>query len=279
MSRSIKAGIAAAAIAGLVLTGCARDSDVPAFEDVEPDMWESMANADAMAMTAVLPEVMASDAPIIEEMLGGDLSDLQIYGALDGSATAIRLGEDQDPIMSMFGDEVYVSMEMTFETLGSVLMANATQDERDELEQVAAQFEGTYLDVSDDFDVASDGIDIADLLADMRAAAEEGRADDVTGFNFSELQSEGTYMQLDMETDDTGWYYSVDGEEDTDIMNGEAEEFIAIVTDREAPRLHHIRTGDTRMDFSWDDEVDIPQRPSEDQLVTEEDFMDVAMGQ
>ncbi|MDN6457807.1 MAG: hypothetical protein L0K38_12290 [Yaniella sp.] len=267
MSRSITTGVAAAAIASLALTGCgASASDVPAFEEIEGDMWESMAASEAVAMTAVLPEAMSSDAAIIEEMLGGNLSDLQIYGSLDESATAIRLGEDQEPIMSFFGDEVYVSMDMIQQTMNSSMAEEA-------------ELEGKYLDISDDYDAASGTVDVADLLEDMRSTAESGGADEVTGFDFSQLQSEGSYMQLDMESDDTGWFYSIDGEDENAIMNGEAEQFIGLASDREAPRLLEIRDGDTSMDFSWDDEVEIPQRPSEDQLVTEEDVMGMALGQ
>lgn len=278
MSRSMKAGIAAAAIAGLVLTGCARDSDVPAFDDVEPDMWESMTNADAMAMTAVLPEAMASDAAIIEDMLGGNISDLEIYGSLNESATAIRLGDD-DPIMSFFGDEVYVSMDMVWETMGEFMMAEAPAEQREMFERLATEFEGKYLDVSDDYNATTDSVDVSDLLDEMRSAAEEGRADEVTGFNFDELHPEGEYAQLDNETDDTGWYYATQEMSEGDIMNGVVDEFIVVPTDRENPRLDRIRDGDTQMKFFWDEEVEIPEKPSDDQLVTEQDFMEAAMGQ
>lgn len=278
MSRSIKAGIAAAAIAGLVLTGCARDSDVPAFDDVEPDMWESMTNADAMAMTAVLPEAMASDAAIIEDMLGGNISDLEIYGSLNESATAIRLGDD-DPIMSFFGDEVYVSMDMVWETMGEFMMAEAPAEQREMFERLATEFEGKYLDVSDDYNATTDSVDVSDLLDEMRSAAEEGRADEVTGFNFDELHPEGEYARLDMETEDTGWYYATQEMSEGDIMNGVVDEFIVVPTDRENPRLDRIRDGDTQMKFFWDEEVEIPEKPSDDQLVTEQDFMEAAMGQ
>ena len=240
MSRSLKAGAAAAAIAGLVLTGCsARASDVPAFDEIEGDMWESMAASEAVGMTAVLPEAMASDTAIIEEMLGGNLSDLQIYGSLDESATAIRLGEDQDPIMSFFGDEVYVSMDMMLQAMSTSMSADPAEAER--AEQLSAEFEGKYLDISDDYAAAGGTVDVADLLDEMRTAAESDQVDEVTGFNFGELQQEGAYMQLDMETDDTGWFYSIDGEDENAIMNGEAEEYLAVVTDRDAPRIYQPR--------------------------------------
>ena len=251
MSRSIRAGVAAAAIAGLVLTGCARDSDVPAFDDIEPDMWESMANADAMAMTAVLPESMADD-PIYEELLGSNLSNVEIYGSLNESATAIRLG--------------------------SILLAEAPAEQRDLIEQMAAGFEGKYFEVSADYDI-SDTLDMADLLQEMRSAAEEGRTDEVTGFNFDELHPEGEYARLDMETEDTGWYYATQEMSEGDIMNGVVDEFIVVPTDRETPRLDRIREGDTQMEFFWDEEVEIPERPTEDQLITEEDLMGMAIGQ
>lgn len=276
MSRSIKTGIAAASIAGLALTGCsASASDVPAFDDIEEAMWESMAASDAMAMTAVLPEAMASDAAIIEDMLGGDLTDLQIYGSLNESATAIRLAEDADPIMSFFGDEVYVSMDMLSQAMGSTL----PEVNQAELEEMMSAFEGKYLDVSEEYDAAAGTVDMANLLDQMRTAAESDQTDEVTGFNFHELQQEGSYMQLDMETDDTGWFYSIDGEGEQAIMNGEATQFLGIVSDHDAPRLERITNDGTRMEFTWDEEVDIPERPTDDQLVTEEDFMEIATGQ
>ena len=276
MPRSIRTGIAAAAILGLVLTGCARDSDAPAFGDIEPTMWEAMSGADAMAMTAVLPEAMASDAAIIEDMLGGNIADLEIYGSLNESATAIRLGEGEDPIMSFFGDEVYVSMDMVWETMGEFLMNQAPADQIDAFEQMASQFEGKYLDVSADYNTMSDKVDMSELLEEMRSAAEEGRADEVTGFNFDELHPEGEYAQLDMETEQTGWYYATQEMEEGDIMNGLVEKYIAIPTDRENPLLDQIREGDHKMEFFWNDEVEIPERPTEDQLITEEDFMGMA---
>ena len=234
-----------------------------------------MAASDAMAMTAVLPEAMASDAAIIEDMLGGDLTDLQIYGSLNESATAIRLAEDADPIMSFFGDEVYVSMDMLSQAMGSTL----PEVNQAELEEMMSAFEGKYLDVSEEYDAAAGTVDMANLLDQMRTAAESDQTDEVTGFNFHELQQEGSYMQLDMETDDTGWFYSIDGEGEQAIMNGEATQFLGIVSDHDAPRLERITNDGTRMEFTWDEEVDIPERPTDDQLVTEEDFMEIATGQ
>lgn len=234
-------------------------------------MWDSMAASDAMGISGALPEEMAGDAAVIEEMLGGNLSDLQIYGALDGSATAIRLGEDQEPMMSFFGDDVYVSMDMVLETMGPML----PEDQRS---QIAAEFAGKYADISDTVDTA-DSINMADLLDQMRSAAEAGETDEVTGFNFHELQQEGSYMQLDMETEDTGWFYHIDGEGEHAIMNGEATQTLGMTSDHDAPRLVRITNDGTRMEFTWDDEVEIPQRPSDDQVVTEADFMGMAPGQ
>ena len=85
-------------------------------------------------------------------------------------------------------------------------------------------------------------------------------------------------MQLDSETDDTGWFYHVDGEGEYPIMNGDATQYIGMVSDHDAPRLERIAQGDTRMEFTWDDDVEIPERPTEDQLITEEDFMAATMG-
>src|SRR5690625_2000324 len=149
MSHSFRTGVVTVAIAGLALTGCsARASDVPAFADIEGDMWKAMAASEAVGMTAVLPQEMTSDAAVIEDMLGGDLSDLQIYGALEESATAIRLGENQEPIMSFFGDEVYVSMDMM---LGTLKSSSAEAVEAELAEQLSTEFEGKYLEISEDY--------------------------------------------------------------------------------------------------------------------------------
>jgi hypothetical protein len=284
MSRSIRTGIAAAAIAGLALTGCtARASDVPAFEDIEQDMWEAMESSEAVAITGLNPEsvVTESDASMIGDVMGGDFSDLQVYGAMDGSATAISTGEGEAPIMSVFGEDVYVSMDMLFESLGDTMMAGASEEQRAQFDQLATTFEGSYLNVAEELEIDTDTVEtiqINDLLAEMRAAAEADRADEVTGFNFGDLQSEGSYQQLELEGDATGWYYSIHGVDEDGFMKDDSTEFIAVVTDREAPRLDHIRSGNTKMEFRWDDEVDLPQPPSEDQLVTEADFMEASLG-
>lgn len=278
MSRFMRTGIAAAAIAGLALTGCsASASNVPAFDDVEGDMWESMADSQAMGMSGVLPAEMASDAELID-MLGGNLADLQIYGSLAESATAVSLGEGEAPLMYFFGEDVYVSTDMMLEMINTVMMSEATETEHQQMQQATAELAGKYFDVSEEYAGAADSLDMSAMLDEMRSAAESDQADDVTNFNFGELQQEGSYQQLDMESDDTGWFYSIDGEDENAIMNGEAEQFIAIATDQDAPRLIEVRNGDTAMEFSWDDEVEVPQRPSDDQIVTEEDVMGMDLG-
>ena len=67
----------------------------------------------------------------------------------------------------------------------------------------------------------------------------------MTGFDFSQLQSEGNYMQLIWKAM-TPLVLLIDGEGDNAIMNGEAEQFIGVASDREAPRLVEIADGDTR---------------------------------
>ena len=276
MSRPLKGLLATAAIGGLALTACSDNpSNVPAFEDIEETMWESMAASDAVAMTAVVPESLGEDVAMLEELYGGNLNDLEIYGSLTEPATAIRMGEDQDPLLYVFEDEMFVSLEMTLEAMGSFMPQELSEAERAQFDELSAQAEGKYIDMSEDFQASDQNLEMSQILDDMRSAAESGGTDEMTGFDFSQLQSEGSYMQLDMESDDTGWFYSIDGEGDTAIMNGEAEQFIGVVSDREAPRLVEIADGDTRMDFSWDDDVEIPQRPSDDQIMTEEDFLEM----
>lgn len=272
MTRSLRTMLAATAIGGLTLTGCSQSaSDVPAFDDIEPAMWDAMSDSAAMSMTGVLPEAMASDAALIENVLGGSLADVEIYGSLTEPATGIRLGEDQDPFMMFIDDEVFVSMGMTLEAMAASPVADP--EEAELAAQLATELEGKYRDVTADYGAVT--VDVADLLADMRAAVEAGQTDEVTGLAFHELQQEGSYMQLNMETEDTGWFYHVDGSDDQAVMNGEATKFLGMNSDHEAPRLDRIVVDDTRIDFSWDDSVEIPQRPTEDQLIDEEDLTDL----
>ena len=86
-------------------------------------------------------------------------------------------------------------------------------------------------------------------------------------------------MQLDMETEDTGWFYHVDGEGEHAIMNGEATQTLGMTSDHDAPRLVRLTMDGSRMEFTWDDDVEIPQRPSDDQVVTEQDVMEATSGQ
>ena len=268
-----------AAIAGLTLTACGSDSDAPAFDDIEVNMWDAMSSADAMGITGTLPEAMASDAVIIEDMLGANVSDVQIYGSLTEPATAIRLGDDQEPIMYFFDDEVFVSWNMMVEVMTSPMGAEVSEAQLEEMRQNTSEFDGKYIDVSENYASIADSMDMTQLLEQMRSAAESDQPDEITGLNFGDLQQEGAYMQVDMETEDTGWFYSIDGEDENAIMNGQAKQFIGIETDRDAPRLIEARNGESSMDFTWDDDVEVPERPSDDQILTEEDIRAAAVGQ
>lgn len=220
---------------------------------------------------------MASDAEAVENMLGGNLAELEIYGSLTEPATGIRLREEQEPFMLFLGDEVYVSMGITMDAMAADPTADPAEIEL--AQRLAPDVQGKYLDVSADYESSVSRVDVAQLLEQMHSAAESGETDEVTGFNFHELQQEGSYMQLEMETDDTGWFYSVDGEDEYAIMNGEATQILGVVSDHEAPRLERITNDDNRMEFAWDDDVEIPVRPTEDQLMTEDDLMLLFQGQ
>lgn len=274
MARTFKALIATTAIAGLALTGCSSGSDVPELSAIEPTMWEAMAASEAMSMTGGLPESMSGDAAIIEEMLGGNIADVELYGSLQESATAIRLGADQEPIMLFFGDDVYIEMGAVLNSMGTALAENPTAEQQAQLEQAATELAGRYLDVSDDFATAAQAVEMADLLVDMRGAAQAGEMDPVTGFDFGQLQPDGSYQQLSMDGDETGWFYSDTGLGENSSATADTFQYIAVTADDDEPRLEQVRNGEQSLiTFDWDDEVQIPERPSDDQLVTQQDVM------
>lgn len=278
MARSFKTLIVSTAIAGLALTGCSSGSDVPELSSIEATMWETMAGSDAMSITGGLPASMSDDAAIIEDMLGGNIADVQIYGSLDEAATAIRLSADQAPIMYFFGEDVYIELGTLLTSMDTAFPGISTPAEQEQLEQALAAFEGRYLDVSDGFGAAADTLDMGELLQEMRSAAEAGQPDPVTGFDFGQLQEAGSYQQLSVESDATGWFYSDIGlGENPDATSSATHgtfQYIAVTADDKAPRLAQVRNGEqSLMEFGWDDEVDVPERPSDDEIVTQEDVM------
>lgn len=271
--------IAVVAVAGLVLTGCGgNSSDAPAFEDIEASMWESMANSEALSITGVLPDSMSGDAALVEEVFGGSVRDVEMYGSLQEQATAVRMGDNEEPFMVFFEDEAYVSFAMSIQAASAMFAEQAGGEELELLQQMSDDFAGKYIDVSEDYSAASDALGMADILESMRSSADSGQADQMTGFAFDQLQSEGAYMELSADSDETGWFYSVDGEDETSIMNGEAVEYIGVTSDHDSPRLQRMRDGETVVNFSWDDEVDTVEKPTEDQIVSEQDVMAAMMG-
>ncbi|NWN89537.1 MAG: hypothetical protein HLX51_13555 [Micrococcaceae bacterium] len=129
MKRNSRNVMALSASLSLVaLTGCSglmggeNVESAPALSEIDDLMWESMEEAGNVTITADM-SALSEDEPqlaqIFELMGGGDLSETRIYGALDASASAMSLSDDD--LYRSFGDNDENSTYMSADALFNML--------------------------------------------------------------------------------------------------------------------------------------------------------------
>src|SRR5699024_11408248 len=88
-------------------------------------------------------KVEPESADAMRQMIGDELSDLRIYGALDGSGTAISL-DDTDLMIGFGGDEAYLSGNAIFGLLEQQSFGFSAQEE-EMLNELSDEFSDSWL--------------------------------------------------------------------------------------------------------------------------------------
>lgn len=234
--------------------------EVPALSEIEDLMWDSMEQAGSVTVSADLENVAGSDPEgfaMFEELFGSDQSNFLISGDLDGSASAMSIG-DNDLVVSFGEDEAYMSADVIFSVLANQAPKMSAGQE-DLFDQLSEEFSGKWLDYSDELQSGDGGDDfnIGGLFSEMR----EGWA--------NEEESSGSPVERE-EIADEGSHEVREGD-DVWVYAGEAEgQDLVLTADHQAPRIVEVTDEDMTMTFSDWGETQAPERPDESDVMTEQ---------
>ena len=265
ISRSLLAATASASL--FVLAGCGGQGveDVPALSEIDDLMWETMQQEGSVTMSTDLALIADGD-PMVEQMFGG-ATDLSIYGALDGSATAVRVGEND--LMRVFGqDEAFLSGDALFAMFeGEGMGLDASEQEQ--LESAAAELADSWIDFSSELSGSDEDFNIGELFSTLHDDWTGEEDSDDTPIDRSEISDEGTHEVRD---DIDVWVYP--GEE-------EGQELV-LIADHDAPKFYELSADDISMKFTDWGETESPARPDDANILTQEEaqqrIMEALMG-
>lgn len=267
MKTSIRIALTGTASASLLaLTGCAGlfGPDIenpPALSEIDDQMWESMEEAGSVTLVTNLDdlaEMEPQSAQAMEQMFGDDVSDLKIYGALDGSGTGMSIGDDD--LMRVFGkNEAYLSADAVFGIFDNQNMGlGAEADEI--LSEVSAELSGSWIDFGSELQTSSDdgAFDMGGLFDDLHDSWTEGDSSE-SPIDRDEISDEGTHEVRD---DQDVWVY--EGED-------EGQELV-LEADPDAPKILEVNDADMTMSFTKWGETEAPEQPEDANILTQQDL-------
>lgn len=257
-SRKVLTATAGASL--IVLTACSSGGSnaeaPPALSEIEHRMWEAMQDEGSVTVTTDLSMLTAGDEDVPEvfgEILSGETSAVTIYGELDGSATAVAVGGD-DMMRAFDQQEAYLAGDLLFSMFAGAGMA-AGGSEQATFDSLADEFSGTWIDFSSEFN--DEDISIHELFADLQDDWIDGDGD--SPLDRSQISDTGTH---DVRNNVDVWVYegAADGQE------------LVLEANRDAPKILEMADAERRMTFSEWGSTTSPERPSEADLIGQDEL-------
>lgn|SRR5699024_9987902 len=267
MKTGIRIALTGTASASLLaLTGCAGlfGPDIenpPALSEIDEQMWESMEEAGSVTLVTSLDDLADMEpqsAEAMQQMFGEDVSDMKIYGALDGSGTAMSVGDDD--LMRVFGkDEAYLSADAVFGIFENQNMGfGADADEI--LSEVSEDLSGSWIDFGSELESSTgdDAFDVGALFDQLQESWKDGDSSE-TPIDRDEISDEGIHEVRD--------------EQDVWVYEGEDEgQELVLEADPDAPKILEISDGDMTMSFTKWGETEEPEHPEDSDVLTQQDL-------
>src|SRR5690625_1906587 len=182
--------------------------DVPALSEIEDLMWDSMEEAGSVTVRADLEDMAGTDPEafaMFEELFGSGQTELLIYGDLDGSASAMSIG-DNDLVASFGDDEAYMSADVIFNVMANQAPEMGAEQE-DLFDQLSEEFSGNWLDYSEELQSGdgADDISVSGLFSQMRDGWASDEESSETPVEREKISDEGSHEVRD---GDDVWVYS-----------------------------------------------------------------------
>lgn len=226
----------------------------PALSEIDELMWETMQAQDSVTISADIEQLAEAEDDMFGEMLAGDDTNMQLYGALDGSAIGMSFGDSD--LVRVFGhEEAYLSGEAFFDLMGS---AGAGLDGTDD-DATSELFADTWIDFSSEISGEDNEFDLGGALGELQDGWNEGEANDDTPVARDELSDDGTH---EVREEQDVWVYA----------GSEEGQELVLEANHDAPKIVALSDGDTTMTFSEWNATESPQRPEESQIIDQDEF-------
>lgn len=234
--------------------------EVPALSEIEDQMWDTMSGSGSVTMTVDASEFIDSDpetSQMFEQMTGADLSEIQFYGSLDETATAISIGDED--LMRNFGEDgVYISADAIFNMLEGQNLG-LSEEEQQQYDDIVAEFEGTWFDYSSEIQEGeTDDVDISVLFEELQQSWGGEDSDLDSPIEREEISDEGTH---EVREEQDVWVYA----------GSEEGQELVVAANHDSPRFLSISDEEASVEFSDWDETEVPEQPADEDIMTEED--------
>lgn len=238
--------------------------EAPGIEEIHEDLWESSLNQDSVSISAdVLLSAIGEGSEALEEGSDGEGDDeviqVEISGDMDGDGYTYTMADGVIDLL-VFSDAALQSADSV------VAEYEGYQDEGqgaspEELRE-AVEAEGDWVDITS----------LAAQFETPRGFIENFRASMMASSDGEDLSDWDAQGEVDTHDGEDVWVYSEEGnEESLEIM---------VRADSSEPVLMEIRANnagqETSVTFTDWNESDAPDRPSDETIVSEEEFQGIA---
>lgn len=233
--------------------------DAPTIGEIDESIWESSLNQDSVTISAEVPASSLGAATEDATPTEGENIQIELSGNMDGDGYSYTINET-------LGDYLIFS-DQAFQTVDSVI---------EEYAQAQVEDQGpSPEELRREVETEGEWVDITSLAAQLETPSlfiENFRTSMLSSAGIEDLSEWDLEPELDTRDGEDVWVYSEETADATIQFVVKADEAEPLLME-----VHSETEGqETLVTFSDWNEVEEPERPEEDVVISEEDFMSIA---
>jgi len=233
--------------------------DAPTIGEIDESIWESSLNQDSVTISAEVPASSLGAATEDATPTEGENIQIELSGNMDGDGYSYTINET-------LGDYLIFS-DQAFQTVDSVI---------EEYAQAQVEDQGpSPEELRREVETEGEWVDITSLAAQLETPSlfiENFRTSMLSSAGIEDLSEWDLEPELDTRDGEDVWVYSEETADATIQFVVKAHEAEPLLME-----VHSETEGqETLVTFSDWNEVEEPERPEEDVVISEEDFMSIA---
>ena len=233
--------------------------NAPTIGEIDESIWESSLNQDSVTISAEVPASSLGAATEDATPTEGENIQIELSGNMDGDGYSYTINET-------LGDYLIFS-DQAFQTVDSVI---------EEYAQAQVEDQGpSPEELRREVETEGEWVDITSLAAQLETPSlfiENFRTSMLSSAGIEDLSEWDLEPELDTRDGEDVWVYSEETADATIQFVVKADEAEPLLME-----VHSETEGqETLVTFSDWNEVEEPERPEEDVVISEEDFMSIA---